>query len=110
MTKLLIIEDEERDRQRFEKLFRSAGYEVVVYSSPVTAYLEVPRTQKVDKILVDWLLGVDDGVIAARKLQIQAPGVPVAILTSANADIIGGFRVIKKAASDEVILKQVSEM
>lgn len=105
---ILLIDDNESDRDRFSRILNRHGHDVITLSSPVSAYLEVGVTLHPDLILVDLLLGTEDGLTAVKKLRTRTDA-KIAVLTGLVTETVelAGVRAIDKNWSDERVIKEV---
>ncbi len=83
MPKLLLVEDNEMNRDMLSRRLERRGYQVVCAIDGQQA-LDVVRREKPDLILMDMSLPVLDGWEATRRLKADAElqGVPVIALTA----------------------------
>ena len=110
-AKLLIVDDEEGIRRSLGGVLRDEGYEVEAAASGEEC-LEVVSHSLMDLILLDvWLPGID-GIETLRRLQQQAPGTAVVMIsghgtieTAVRATKLGAFDFIEKPLSlDKTVL------
>jgi CheY-like chemotaxis protein len=83
MAKILLVEDNEMNRDMLSRRLERRGYQVVMAGDGQQG-VEMAKTEAPDLILMDMSLPVIDGWEAARRIK-QAPdtrGIPVIALTS----------------------------
>jgi len=83
MPKILLVEDNEMNRDMLSRRLIRRGYEVVLAEDGAVG-LEVARTQRPDLILMDMSLPVMDGWEATRQLKAgpETARIPVIALTA----------------------------
>lgn len=83
MPKILLVEDNEMNRDMLSRRLLRRGYEVVLAEDGAVG-LEVARTQRPDLILMDMSLPVMDGWEATRQLKAgpETARIPVIALTA----------------------------
>ena len=83
MAKILLVEDNEMNRDMLSRRLIRRGYEVIL-AEDGAAGLNVARTQRPDLILMDMSLPVMDGWEATRQLKAvpETAGIPVIALTA----------------------------
>lgn len=83
MAKILLVEDNEMNRDMLSRRLVRRGYEVIV-AEDGAAGVEAVRLQRPDLVLMDMSLPVMDGWEATRKLKAsdETRGVPVVALTA----------------------------
>lgn len=83
MTRILIVEDNDMNREMLSRRLMRRGYDVVVAMDGATV-VEVARTETPDLILMDMSLPVVDGWEATRRLKSDATlrHIPVIALTA----------------------------
>ena len=83
MSKILIVEDNEMNRDMLTKRLQRRGYEVVVAVDGGEG-VEKARSEAPDLILMDMSLPVLDGWEATRQLKaaVETSGIPVIALTA----------------------------
>ena len=83
MTKILIVEDNEMNRDMLSRRLVRRGYEVVLAIDGETG-IEAARTNAPDLILMDMSLPVVDGWEATRRMKADEAlrGIPVIALTA----------------------------
>jgi CheY-like chemotaxis protein len=83
MPKLLLVEDNEMNRDMLSRRLLKKGYDIVI-AIDGAAGVDLARTEKPDLILMDMSLPVMDGWEATRRIK-SAPGtgrIPVIALTA----------------------------
>lgn len=83
MIKLLLVEDNEMNRDMLSRRLAKRGFQVVMAVDGAEG-VEMARSAQPDLILMDMSLPVMDGWTATRKLKADAPtrGIPVIGLTA----------------------------
>lgn len=83
MAKILLVEDNEMNRDMLSRRLIRRGYEVVLAEDGAVG-LEVAQSQRPDLILMDMSLPVMDGWEATRQLKAapETAGIPVIALTA----------------------------
>ena len=83
MAKILLIEDNELNRDMLSRRLERRGYDVVL-ASDGSQGADMARSEKPDLILMDMSLPVMDGWVLARKLKADAETrqVPILALTA----------------------------
>ncbi|HEX8319754.1 response regulator [Longimicrobium sp.] len=83
MTKILLVEDNEMNRDMLSRRLERKGY-LVVLAVDGESGVEMARTQGPDLVLMDMSLPVMDGWEATRRLKADAAtrGIPVIALTA----------------------------
>jgi DNA-binding response OmpR family regulator len=92
MTRILIVEDEERIASFIDMGLRAAGFETELAATGRAA-LSAVRTQAPDLILLDLGLPDSDGMQVLRRLRDDGDHTPVVILTARSdvIDVVAGF-------------------
>ena len=112
---LLIVEDNESDRSRLEKLLSSAGYMVSTAEDGMQALAAAKRT-KPDAILMDVNMPGMDGFAATRALRNEnsTKDIPVVLVTAKDqkadkawGQMLGAKGYITKPYTDDQMLQQV---
>ena len=89
MSKILIAEDEETNREVAEVILRNQGFEVLVATNGEEA-VELARTHRPTLTVMDILMPLCDGLAATRKLKAHelTRDIPVLAVTarSSNSD------------------------
>ena len=112
---LLIVEDNESDRSRLEKLLTNAGYMVSTAENGEQA-LAAAKRAKPDAILMDVNMPGMDGFAATRALRNEnsTKDIPVVLVTAKNqkadkawGQMLGAKGYITKPYTDDQMLQQV---
>ena len=112
---ILIVEDNQVDRTRLEKLLGTAGYVVSTATDGEQAIASVKRN-KPDAILMDVNMPGMDGFAATRALRGDADtkDIPVVLVTAKDqkadkawGQMLGAKGYITKPYTDEQVLSQV---
>ena len=112
---ILIVEDNQVDRTRLEKLLGGAGYGISTAENGEQAIASVKRS-KPDAILMDVNMPGMDGFAATRALRGDADtkDIPVVLVTAKDqkadkawGQMLGAKGYITKPYSDEQILTQI---
>ena len=101
MTKILIVEDEEKLARFIELELKHEGYEVVKASNGRTG-LEIAEKGHVDLILLDIMLPEINGLEVLRRIR-RSSDIPIIMLTARDAvmDKVSGL----DAGADDYITK-----
>ena len=118
MTKILIVDDEERVLTLYSAILRKEGYEVLTVSNAKTAF-EVAVSEQPNLVLLDVMIPAPDGGNAFAYLSGSASTkhIPVIFLTSlvdedevdAGKGMIGGREYISKSTSMAHLIDTVKE-
>ena len=112
---ILIVEDNQADRTRLEKLLGDAGYLVSTAENGSQALAAVKRCRP-DAILMDVNMPEMDGFAATRALRGDADtkDIPVVLVTSKDqkadrawGQMLGAKGYVSKPYTDEALLQQV---
>lgn len=105
--RILVVEDQDDNKQIMRDLLTSAGYEVLEASSGAEA-IEVAQSERPDLILMDIQLPGMDGHEATRRLKgdPQMMHIPIVAVTSYAFD--GDRQEAVEAGSDAYFAKPVS--
>lgn len=112
---ILIVEDNQTDRSRLEKLLGDAGYLVSTAENGAQALAAVKRS-KPDAILMDVNMPEMDGFAATRALRGDAgtKDIPVVLVTAKDqkadkawGQMLGAKGYVTKPFTDEQVLSQV---
>lgn len=104
MTKILLVEDERDLAQVVQRELVAAGYETLYAADGVEA-LEIHARERVDLIILDWMLPVLNGLDVLRRLR-RNSATPVLMLTarSEEADRVIGLEL----GADDYLTKPFS--
>ena len=112
---ILIVEDNQSDRSRLERLLSDAGYQVSSASNGNEALASVKRT-KPDAILMDVNMPGMDGFAATRALRGDdaTRDIPVVLVTAKDqkadkawGQMLGAKGYVTKPYTDDQMLQQV---
>jgi twitching motility two-component system response regulator PilH len=112
---ILIVEDNQTDRTRLERLLSGAGYAVTTAENGVQALAAVKRSRP-DAILMDVNMPEMDGFAATRALRGDAAtkSIPVVLVTAKDqkadkawGQMLGAAGYVTKPFTDEQMLAQV---
>lgn len=112
---ILIVDDNQNERSRLERLLSGAGYLVATAENGQQA-LESAKRSKPDAILMDVNMPVMDGFAATRALRGDAitKAIPVVLVTAKDqkadkawGQMLGAAGYVTKPYSDEQVLAQV---
>lgn len=112
---ILIVEDNQADRSRLEKLLGDAGYLVSTAENGAQA-LAAAKRSKPDAILMDVNMPEMDGFAATRALRGDAgtKDIPVVLVTAKDqkadkawGQMLGAKGYVTKPFTDEQVLSQV---
>ncbi len=83
MTTILLIEDNEMNRDMLSRRLRRKGFDLISAEDGITG-IELARSEKPDLILMDISLPVMDGLQATRQLKADTntDGIPIIALTA----------------------------
>lgn len=84
MKLILVVDDDENLRRMVSRLLESLGYEGITASDTAQA-LEVLSAETVDAVLLDVVLGAENGWEALRRIR-DAGRVPVVMMSGATMD------------------------
>lgn len=105
MSKILIIEDEQKLTKFLRQELQYEGYEVIVAEDGVTG-LTMAKESRPDLILIDWMLPALSGLEVCRQLRLEGDRVPIILLTAKDeiSDRVAGL----DAGADDYIVKPFS--
>ncbi|AFZ47700.1 two component transcriptional regulator, winged helix family [Cyanobacterium stanieri PCC 7202] len=105
MSKILIVEDEQKLTKFLKQELQYEGYEVIVAEDGVTG-LTMARESHPDLILIDWMLPALSGLEVCRRLRLAGDRVPIILLTAKDeiSDRVAGL----DAGADDYIVKPFS--
>ena len=112
---ILIVDDNQTDRSRLERVLTSAGYQVSSAASGLQA-LEAVKRSRPDAILMDVNMPEMDGFAATRALRGDAgtKDIPVVLVTAKNqkadrawGQMLGAKGYVTKPYTDDELLTQV---
>ena len=115
---ILVVEDNQLDRSRLEKLLADAGYQVSSVSNGSDA-LAAAKRSKPDAILMDVNMPGMDGFAATRALRgdSETKDIPVVLVTAKDqkadkawGQMLGAKGYVTKPFSDEQLLSQVRSL
>lgn len=117
MTRILVIEDDDRARDLYREMLDRAGYDVVV-ASDGEAGLAAFRKEPTDVVMTDLFMPKKDGVETIRGLRHECPGVKVLAITGVRgrfsrlpaAEAVGAQRTLVKPFTMEELLKALQEL
>ena len=103
MARILIIDDEERNRRLFEVFIKADGHEVVTAASGETGLLAA-STMLPDLILLDLMMSGKDGFEVARALKSNplTCAVPIIVISSLD-DVASRQRLLSIGVEDFVV-------
>jgi twitching motility two-component system response regulator PilH len=111
---ILIVDDNQADRSRLEKLLSAAGYQISAAENGAQA-IEAAQRNKPDAIFMDVNMPGMDGFAATRALRDDArtKDIPVILVTSKDqkadkawGQMLGAKGYITKPYSDDQVLAQ----
>ncbi len=105
MSKILVVEDEQKLAKFLELELQYEGYDVVVAFDGMTG-LTNAREANPDIILLDWMLPQISGLEVCRRLRTSGSKVPIILLTAKDdiSDRVAGL----DAGADDYIVKPFS--
>ena len=98
MVRVLLVDDSAVDRRMAEELLRSAGHEVIVAEDGRQA-LKLVKEQSPDLVLTDLQMPVLDGLGLVTTLQLDAPSLPVILMTGQGSEDLADQALRSGAAS-----------
>src|SRR5881409_1715003 len=92
MSRVLIVEDEEKMLEGLAHNFRYEGYDVLTAKNG-TEGLKLALNQKPDVVILDIMLPEKDGFTVLKELRQRHRDIPVLVMTARNfeADVLKGF-------------------
>jgi two-component system cell cycle response regulator DivK len=106
MTRLLIVEDSELNRDLLVQIFEDS-YEIAVASDGETA-VEIASSEQPDLVLMDIGLPGMDGLEAARAIRARGADIPI---IAVSASVMPGDRQRAiEAGSDEFVAKPIDDV
>ena len=81
---ILVVEDDEPLRSLLATILSATGYRVLEAADGVRA-VRLLAEQHVDALLLDVRLGPEDGVALGRELRLDAPELPIALMSGDSA-------------------------
>lgn len=106
MAKILIIDDEERNRRLFEVFVKADGYEVDVAASGEIG-LTVAAETKPDLILLDLMMPGRDGFEVARALKANPVTQNIPVIVISSLDDIASHQRLLSTGVDDFIVKPI---
>ena len=105
MSKILVVEDEQKLAKFLELELQYEGYDVVVAFDGMTG-LTHAREANPDIILLDWMLPQISGLEVCRRLRTSGSKIPIILLTAKDdiSDRVAGL----DAGADDYIVKPFS--
>ena len=105
MSKILVVEDEQKLAKFLELELQYEGYDVVVAFDGMTG-LTNAREANPDIILLDWMLPQISGLEVCRRLRTSGSKIPISLLTAKDdiSDRVAGL----DAGADDYIVKPFS--
>lgn len=104
MRNVLIIDDDLYLRITYEDILSSNGYHVLSASDKQEAFLKM-KVQKIDLIILDYLLGDTTGLQALAEIREINPDIPVIIISGyPSPTAIAGF---KSLGIEDFIVKPI---
>ncbi|MBV8634814.1 MAG: response regulator [Burkholderiaceae bacterium] len=106
MAKILIIDDEERNRRLFEVFVRADGHQV---ESAVSgeAGLKIAAADSPDVILLDLMMPGRDGFEVARALKANAATQHIPIIVISSLDDVASHQRLTSSGIDDFIVKPI---
>ena len=107
MAKILIIDDEERNRRLFEVFAEADGYDIAVAANGEIG-LALAAAELPDLILLDLMMPKMDGFEVARALRSNPATRPIPIIVVSSLDDIASRQRMLASGADEFIVKPVN--
>lgn len=81
--RILVVEDEQTNREVAEVILRNQGFEILTAANGQEA-LEIARAERPDLIIMDILMPILDGLSATRQLKADAAtsSIPILVVTA----------------------------
>ncbi len=115
MSRILVVDDERRERTAFERMLRSEGYEVVACSNPTKAFAHLDN-ESVDAVILEVSSAGQGGLKALRRIRLSHPKLPVIVMTdrgttetAIEATKLGAFDYQVKPVEPERLLQTVEK-
>ena len=105
--RVLVVEDQEDNRQILRDLLANVGYEMIEARDGEEA-LMAARTQSPDLILMDIQLPILDGYEATRRIKAQSDLRHIPIIVVTSYALSGEERKARAAGCDECVAKPFS--
>ncbi|MDA0745784.1 MAG: response regulator [bacterium] len=115
MARILIIEDEELNREVFQALLESGGHQVVTTASGNEG-LEYFRRESVDLVITDIFMPGKDGLETIQDLRTHDPNVVIVAVAASGLEVLqralklGASRVLEKPIARKILLDTVHEL
>jgi len=113
--KILVVEDEENIRKVVKKILEINEFEVLEASDGAAA-MDIFYSEKVDLIILDWMLPKIDGIEVLKMVR-QESSVPILMLTAKTQDDdevegleVGANDYLKKPFSIKVLITRVKKL
>ncbi len=110
MTKILLVDDEERVRSTLKEVLESDGYEVQEVSNGKEALESFARSAP-DLILTDIVMPDTEGIELIMRIRKSDPNVKIIAMSGGNyleiARKLGADRILAKPFSNQVLLDAV---
>jgi putative two-component system response regulator len=106
MAKILIIDDEERNRRLFEIFVKADGHEVEIAASGETGLIAASATAP-DLILLDLMMPGRDGFEVARALKSNPLTQAIPIIVISSLDDVASRQRLLSTGVDDFIVKPI---
>ncbi|HEY8026847.1 MAG TPA: response regulator [Burkholderiaceae bacterium] len=106
MAKILIIDDEERNRRLFEVFVKADGHEVELAASG-EAGLRAAAEMLPDLILLDLMMPGRDGFEVARALKANPQTHSIPIIVISSLDDVASTQRLRSCGVDEYMVKPI---
>ena len=106
MARILIIDDEERNRRLFEVFVRADGHEVELAASGEAGLIAAAAMQP-DLILLDLMMPGRDGFEVARALRANPATKAIPIIVISSLDDVASHQRLISSGVDEFIVKPI---
>ena len=106
MTKILLVEDNEMNRDMLSRRLQRKGYEVIIAVDGEEA-LSMTRSQNPDVVLMDMSLPIIDGYSATQQLKSDPSTQPIPIIALTAHAMAGDREKALSAGCDEYETKPI---
>ncbi len=106
MARILIIDDEERNRRLFEVFVKADGHEVQTVASG-EAGLDIAAATLPDVILLDLMMPGRDGFEVARALKANPVTQEIPVIVISSLDDIASHQRLLSSGIDDFIVKPI---
>lgn len=114
--RILVVDDEKNYRILLSRLLESAGYQVLVADSPVTAWKLLHR-EEISLVITDLCMPSTDAVSFCKQISAEYPAIPCIVFTAYSSRLaeqelkdIGVLDCIEKPFSNQMVLELVADV